>query len=435
VEVGHQKLKNDGTMGLILHLSALSGESWEKCRERWRKHYCDIVVLSIAGHSGDEMAFSADTGVGECMWIGTRSLKPSDRFISVSLYRRPTSVIEGTELARRIRTMVRSGNLASLESEPIGGSEIRIGDEKLGEAISAPIPKDGPWPLFRIADHALAQTAYQLVSLGKYWLPGTAPGLTVTGSFCKLEALGEVGPYHLDINGPELSGGAPRGPFDLKETATPATVTFPVLKAHDESRERFLEISPDAEAIARTSSDKNIAKILASRRDAIWSTRCRLHFATDLRFNANALVAVLTDRLSLGGRAWPSFKLINSDYEKFATLWFNSTFGILVFWWIANKAQSGRGSVTTTRLKSLPLPDPRKFSQTEIASIDTFFDAMKTKPLRDVHECNNDPTREEIDKFVIENIIKAPTPHQDYFDAVQLVRNKLCAEPTIVGNQ
>ena len=435
VEVGHRKLKNGGTIGLILHLSALSGSSWEKCRKLWRKHYRDIVVLSIAGHAGHDMAFSADTGVGECMVIGTRTAKPTDQLISVSLYRRPASVIEGAEMARRIRTLAESGAIASLESGPTGGTEIRIGDEKVGEIVTAPIPSDGPWPLFRIADHALAQTAHQMVALGKCWLPGIAPQYATAVPFCKLEALGVPGPYHLDISGGGTSGGAPRGPFELRETAAPATATYPVLKAHNESRERYLEIEVDAEAVARISGNAKVSGILESKRNAIWETRTRLHFATDLQFNSNALVAVLTNRPALGGRAWPSFKLNQPRYEKFAALWFNSTLGILAFWWIANKAQSGRGSVTTTRLASLTLPDPRTFTDDEIVAIDGFFDAIKSKPLLDVHECTVDATREEIDRFVIEKMIKATEPLGAQFDAIQLVRAKLCAEPTISGER
>lgn len=435
VEVGHHKLKDGGTMGLILPLSALSGSTWEKCRQLWRKNYCDILVLSIAGHGGLDMSFSADTGVGECMVIGTRTAKPTNRLISITLYRRPESIIEGTEMARRIKDLVYSGAIATLESGPVGGTEIRIGDEKVGEIVSAPIPSEGSWPLFRIADHALAQSAHQMVALGRCWLPGMSAQHDVTVPFCKLKQLGESGPYHLDINGSELSGGAPRGPFELRETANPATVTFPVLKAHNESRERFLEITPDAEAIPRSSGDPRVSAVLERKRNAIWEMRTRLHFATDLQFNSNALVAVLTDRPAIGGRAWPSFRLYDLRYEKFSALWFNSTLGILSFWWIANKAQSGRGSVTTTQLENLTLPDPRTFDEAEIESIDSFFDAVMSKPLLDVYECAHDPTREEIDRFVIEKMIKMPPPLGPNFDAMQLVRAKLCVEPTISGER
>jgi hypothetical protein len=63
VELGHRKLKEKGTVGLILPLSTLSGASWQKCRDLWRKHYGNVLVLSIASQEAASSAFSADTGV------------------------------------------------------------------------------------------------------------------------------------------------------------------------------------------------------------------------------------------------------------------------------------------------------------------------------------------------------------------------------------
>ncbi len=172
VEVGHRKLRNEGSIGLILPLSAMSGSSWEDCRTLWRNNYRDLIALSITGGTSGETAFSADTGVGECMIIGTRTAMPDHRLVSVSLSHRPRSVLEGAEVARIVRNLRSSGEIAAIEAGPIGGTPIRIGDEKIGEVLSAPMPATGPWPLFRIADHALAQTAYQLVERSKCWLPG-----------------------------------------------------------------------------------------------------------------------------------------------------------------------------------------------------------------------------------------------------------------------
>lgn len=435
VEVGHRKLKDGGSIGLILHLSALSGSSWQSCRDLWRNNYCDVIALSITGGSSGETAFSADTGVGECMVIGTRSKSPDYRMTGVSLTHRPRSILEGAEIARIVGNLRTSGKLASIEDGPIGGTSIYIGNEKVGEAMSAPTPESGPWPLFRIADHALAQTAYQMVELSKCWLPGVAPTDVLDAVFCKLGEIGDPGPYHLDISAAPASGGAPRGPFELRSTTTPETSTFPVLKAHDEKRERFLEIATDAEGVARTSGDPAVASLLESRRNAIWSTRTRLHFVADLQFNSNALPACLTDRPSLGGRAWPSFKLTDPRYEKLVALWFNSTLGVLAYWWIANKAQSGRGSVTTSRLASLTCIDPRAFSDAELLEINTFFDANKILPLMDIHECAQDSNRAAIDEFVIEKMLKPKGNLKEQLDAMQLVRAKLAIEPTIRGGR
>ena len=109
--------------------------------------------------------------------------------------------------------------------------------------------------------------------------------------------------------------------------------------------------------------------------------------------------------------------------------------GILAYWWIANKAQSGRGSVTTSRLASLTCIDPRSFDDNELLEIDAFFDASKTLPLMDIHECVGDPNRAAIDRFVIEKMLKPSGALAEQVDAMQLVRAKLAAEPTVRGGR
>src|SRR5258706_9381127 len=113
--------------------------------------------------------------------------------------------------------------------------------------ITGPIEPNDQWPLFRIADHAVAQVAYQLISNGTLWLPGMPKHSIVPVRMCKFEELGEVGPYHLDIDGGAVSGGAPRGPFKTREVKEGHTATYPILNGHDAENERTLEIAYDAE--------------------------------------------------------------------------------------------------------------------------------------------------------------------------------------------
>jgi hypothetical protein len=431
VEIGHRKLVDGGTIGLILPLSAYSGSSWEACRQVWRKHYESIIMLSISAGEAGHTAFSADTGVPEAMIVATRSKTPGKRLISVSLTRRPSSILEGAEIARQIEELEAGGNVRRLEDGPQGGTAILIGEEKVGEALTADVPTSGTWPLFRIRDHAVAQCAYQLDS-GRCWLPGMSTTDAFEMPVCPLGKLGAPGPYHLDISGSAMSGGAPRGPFELMRTTAPDSVTYPIIAAHDEARERFLEIPADSEGLARHSGDPATTALLNSRRDNIWGSRTKLHFVTDLRFNANALVAVMTTRASIGGRAWPSFKLDQSEWEAILTLWFNSTLGILTFWWNANKAQDGRGSVTTTRLGTLQSIDPRKIDAAQLTVAIEFFGAFKSKTLRDIHECADDPVRAELDRFVIDTLL-TPPDRQLTLDGIAVLRAKLAAEPSISG--
>ncbi|MEP6785016.1 MAG: hypothetical protein ABI898_04655 [Sphingomonadales bacterium] len=436
VEIGHRKLKAAGKIGFILPLGSLSGASWAKSRERWKRFYKDVITISIAGDD-KHSAFSADTKMAEAMVMATKiditKQEPGGRLTSVSLHRRPESPLEGAEMAREIKRLIASGNVRRIEDGPLGGTEMRIGSEKVGEIITAPTTPD-PWPLSRIHDHAVAQAAYQL-DAGTVWLPGSLQASLSSVPLCALGQLGKAGPYHLDVSGGGMSGGAPRGPFELKKTKNPAAASFPVLKEHDEKRERYLELEPDAEGIVRQSGQASEQKITDERSKAVWNTKTKLHFATDLRFNANALVACLTTRDAVGGRAWPSFCLNDRRFEKVVALWFNSTLGILSYWWSANKTQSGRGSVTTSRLEEMTSIDPRQLDEDTLLACDVFYEAFKGKALMDVHELEIDENRIELDRFVAETLLKSGTILPQVEDGLQLLRSKLALEPTIKGGK
>src|ERR1039458_3844000 len=52
----------------------------------------------------------------------------------------------------------------------------------------------------------------------------------------------------------------------------------------------------------------------------------------------------------IGGRAWTSVKLKSAKQEKALVEWGNTSMGLLLHWYHANKQQSGRGNVVRTSL-------------------------------------------------------------------------------------
>ena len=57
-------------------LSTMTGEAWEKSRELLRKSYSELIIISISGARPNDLSFSADTGMGECLIIGRKN--PAD---------------------------------------------------------------------------------------------------------------------------------------------------------------------------------------------------------------------------------------------------------------------------------------------------------------------------------------------------------------------
>ena len=199
--LAQRKLKLDGTLAFVLPLSLMSGEAWEDSRKLLASQYSDIILVSIAGGDGDEMSFSADTGMGECLVVGRKKFQMGNRATFVVLKERPAYPMLGAVAARQIHQIRASNKLNRIEDGPIGGTPIYFGSEKIGQALNAPLPKSGIWNLARIADLSLAQTAYQLTKERRCWLPTmgkqdarTLEITTVAGMKAK------VGPYHSDIN-------------------------------------------------------------------------------------------------------------------------------------------------------------------------------------------------------------------------------------------
>ena len=90
-----------------------------------------------------------------------------------------------------------------------------------------------------------------------------------------------------------------------------------------------------------------------------WGTATRLHFNRDFRLNSQSLAACLTPMSTLGGRAWPNFRMTDRRHETAAVLWANTTLGLMLFWWSGSVQQAGRANLTVSRLPDLPVLDPR----------------------------------------------------------------------------
>ncbi len=58
-----RKVKVGGTLALVMPLSLMLGEAWEASRAMLARNYSDLVLISIAGYSDEEMSFSADTDI------------------------------------------------------------------------------------------------------------------------------------------------------------------------------------------------------------------------------------------------------------------------------------------------------------------------------------------------------------------------------------
>jgi len=126
----------------------------------------------------------------------------------------------------------------------------------------------------------------------------------------------------------------------------------------------------------------------------------------------------------------------DAGHDIVASVWANSTFGLLTYWWSANKAQDGRGSITTTQIPKFYIIDPHKLSPTILKAANNFYAAIKDKALLPAHQLASDAVRAEIDEFVLKELIKVPASIlKPCIGMMATLRNKLGSEPSFNGGK
>ena len=430
-ELAQRKVRPAGTVAMVLPLSALSGGSWGAVRRQWADACDELVAVTVAAASDLDSSFSADTGMAECLFIGSKkrpglAIKSPSRAVFANLRKRPSSALRGDLIASAIRHAMDHGAIRRLEDGPVSGTPILLGDEYCGHLLDCPLPEDGPWPVVGIADAALAQVAYQIAE-------GHLPPLASESSphdlpITRLGAFANSGPVHRLIGSPTSQA---RGAFRIRMPASTPVPHHPVLWAHDTKRERRLLVEPDSEGIPIDLED-------AQR---IQSTATRAHYNSDLRFNSQSLIVAMTERPCIGGRAWPSIIFENPDHEYAFALWSNSTLGLLLHWWSTNKTQSGRGSTTVTGIPRIPTLDVRELSAEQHARARAAFESLRNErflpfdQIFDEDGNGSDPARAELDRALLVDVLGLPESLCADGGPLETLRRKLAAEPQIHGGK
>ena len=409
IDLAHVKLKPGGVLAIVLPASCVSGSSWGDARRLLEREYKDLTVLTIAAHGHTNLAFSADTGMGEALVLGTKcssGSKGCGETLFVNLYLRPRTLAEAFEMARAVRRLTpqdRQGHL-------------RMGDrEIIGTYIRAPLSQGG---CASLRETTLADAALGLEE-GMLRLPQgyAAPLATIS-----LGVVGKRGLVHRDISG-KTSDGAPRGPFDI--IPIQGVPQYPALWGHDAERERGLVVSPDSEGAVRSGCDDHAVNV--------WNrTASQLHFNLDFRINSQSLTACLTPTKAIGGTAWPNFIPERDEWTLPLVLWANTTLGLLAFWWIGSRQQRGRARLTITQLPRLTVLDPRTLTSDQIAQAEDIFERFKEKTFLPANEAYRDGVRQALDRAVLVELLQLP---EAVLEPLSILRNQWCAEPSVHGGK
>ena len=418
VELADKMLKSNGRMGIVLPINAIAGVSWRKVRNLWAEKYQNVIVVTIADAEIENSTFSADTGIAECLVIATKGKpKAPSRGTFVCLHRCPASVLEALEIANQIHR--KSDDIRQLESGITGGDPIKVGTETVGYVMDAPLPDvEEGWAVCRVKDMGLLQSAYQLAN-GQLRLPRQTEPLPIP--ICRLSDIAKTSPGPLDIYG---DGG--RGGFDIEE-GCPDTADYPCLWHVDSRKQKTMLVSPDAHALPRPNKEAKIKDILA--------VNSRVHYSESMRFNAGSVLVMFTEQKTIGVNTLPNVAFTDENYEYAWVLWGNSTLGFLCHWMQSGKQQQGRGILRKTTLRSLPTLDVTQLTSAQLAAAERVFYELKREEFLPFHKLVEDEKRQELDRQLLAILGYPKETHPEVHEGVDLLRKKLCAEPSIDGGK
>ena len=130
-------------------------------------------------------------------------------------------------------------------------------------------------------------------------------------------------------------------------------------------------------------------------------------------------------------RAWPSVILEKRELEYAFALWCNSTLGLLLHWWVANKTQSGRGTTTVTGILNIPTLDVGTLTDEQVTAAKAAFCAFHERRFLPFDQIDEDPARAELDRRLLVDVLGLPEALCEPDGPMDLLRRKLGQEPQI----
>ncbi len=397
MDLAHCKLRNGGVLAAVLPFASVRGKAWQGARETLAGCYGDIHITSIATTGGTARAFSADTGMAECLVVATKRKSGSPRAMFSNLAARPATILAAavearTAVQRTVRGDIRDAGAAGIRSTSV------------------------------------IEAAHDLVA-GTLRLPRQSRGIDLP--IVTLGTVAQRGLVHRDISGGPTDRrkvGPPQGPFVVRLAHPGEAPTYPMLWAHAAERERTFIVPPDRCGEPREGDESRAAER--------WNRAAsRLHSNLDFQLNSQSLAMCLTPEKCLGGRAWPNVIPHEQRYELPLLLWSNSTLGLILFWWQGTRQQEGRARITITKLPELSVLDPRALTEEQTDRCREIFEEFKDWELLPANEAYRDKTRKMVDRtlfFGRTSLLRLDLALEEGLD---LLRDQWCAEPSVHGGK
>ena len=418
--LAHRKLKENGVFASVLPLTAAHAESWEGFRKTIETEYRDITAIAFTLHEGAML--SADTHMNEMLVLATKgrvgdSQQPSILNINLTAY--PETATEAFWYAKLLSSIDHS----TRSSDVIFGAGRRIGTWTL----TNPLEPGFPWFTVGIQNHILASAAGSLLR-NELYSASDRQSWEFSIPMTSLRNVVDIGPTH-HLIGHVRTATEEIGAFTF-DSVTPMeiyTSTFLSMWAAYGASQNTMRALATHEGEVFTDKEDLLRRMLDQRSD--------LFISRNLRTTSQALAAVKTPDLVMGGRAWTALMCNDSDVKSALLIWCNSTLGLLTRNCYAQTTQQGRATMQVKAIANFPVPDfsantpAGEHARTVARNRIEELSAMRLQP---ISYSFRDARRHSIDEVVLEML--GLNADELAARTVATLRNHLCREPSVHGS-
>lgn len=366
-------LKEGGRLGLVLPKAVLAGVSWRQIRELLLKNYhIEFIISSFEGPNS--WNFSENTSLSEVLLVAQKAKRKrkGDYTIFVNFWNKPRSEIESIFIGSLLLDLYQSAKLYDISNANASPYHLKLRGKKIGEAYAIRLV-DTDFGSYQLFAHAELNRVVILLKEGTLYMP--AEGIVGRIPLAPFSTfLYEIGPDRRQVHNAFSKGDRYR-----------KDCMYPALWGYDFALMRTIEKSPNIcldpknDGLARQTW-RGCGKLLVVERTRL-STYRTLATVTTTEVLSNVWWPIKTKNVKIKG-----VMLSSDDVNKIFALWFNSTYGALLLFSIAEVTEGAWVGFKKEPLNILPVLDISKLTSDKAKTLLDLYDEVRLQEFKPLPE-------------------------------------------------
>ena len=421
IALGDKKIREGGRLGYVLPLTFSAAGSWKGVRKRLEENFSDITVVFFSqGVKGGKDSLSDDTSIGEAMLLATKKTDGRKGVLYVSL-----------------NNVFSDADFSAAVGEKVWSIEKEINKNKTEGKLEIDGVEIGEWSYsaktFGVWGAAGSKNLIGAASMAEKLCEGHID--TEDGIMFDITHLGDLfkqGSTHHNIGHPAvvkekdgiLRPGDPIGAFAWHEISTP----------DEENQHEDLSLwhAKAAKCLSVYVPPSHFGvEYDIEKAQQIREEKTDMFLKRHIGWPAQKVLVARTYKPTLGGVSWIGLQH-DSEIVKFAfTVWANSIFGFITYWYQSQKQNAGRSLMQIRDAAKFRVPD---FSSSEMeqrarkAYLEGDSNEMFSKLLDRANLCQSDSNREHFNSIAAD-ILGIPARSQKRI--ISNMMNMWVAEPSV----